>query len=58
MEVKVSSNSLPSDISGKIERVGRVVKAGNRLAVVWALLDKSEIASKLIGMEVHTIIKF
>lgn len=58
MEVKVSSNSLPIDITGKIERVGRVVNAGNRLAVVWALLDKSEIASKLIGMEVHVTIKF
>lgn len=58
MDAKITSNSLPKEISGKVERVGRVVNASSRLAIVWVLLDQAEDAAKLIGMEVQTTIHF
>jgi len=57
MQVTVSSSSLPKDLTGKVERVDRVVNTSSRLGKVLVKLDDSELASQLIGLEVHVVIK-
>jgi multidrug resistance efflux pump len=56
MSVTVSSNSLPDKLTGKVERVNQVVDTASRLGKVLVKLDDREIASQLIGLEVHVVI--
>jgi len=56
MKVTISSNSLPNDLTGKVERVNQVVDTSSRLGKVLVKLDETEIASQLIGLEVHIVI--
>jgi len=56
MNVTISSNSLPNDLTGKVERVNQVVDTASRLGKVLVKLDDTEIASQLIGLEVHVVI--
>ncbi|WPL19184.1 multidrug resistance protein MdtN [Thiorhodovibrio winogradskyi] len=53
MKATVSSPALDADIPGVIERISRQVETKSRLAKVWVLLDKAELASRFIGMEVQ-----
>jgi len=56
MDVTVSSNSLPKDIKGKVERVNRTVDTTSRLGKVLVKLDNGEWAPQLIGLEVNVVI--
>ena len=56
MLVTVTSNSLPKELSGKVERVNQVVDTASRLGKVLVKLDDTELASQLIGLEVNIVI--
>ena len=57
MKATVSSNALPEEIGGTVERISREVDTSSRLANVWILLDEADLASRLIGMEVRVNIR-
>ncbi|MCF6293901.1 MAG: efflux RND transporter periplasmic adaptor subunit [Robiginitomaculum sp.] len=57
MRATVSSNSLPRDLQGVVERVNQVVDTASRLGKVLIKLNNTELASKLIGLEVHVVIQ-
>jgi len=56
MQATISSNSLPKELSGKVERVNQVVDTASRLGKVLVKLDETDIASQLIGLEVNVVI--
>lgn len=56
MSATISSNSLPRDLQGTVERVNQVVDTASRLGKVLIKLNDTELSSKLIGLEVHVVI--
>lgn len=56
MKATVSSNSLPQDLTGIVERVDPLVQTDSRLGKVLIKLDSTRWAEQLIGMEVHVVI--
>jgi len=52
----ISGNALPESVPGSVERIGRIVDTGSRLARVWIRLEQTDPASRLLGMEVNAII--
>ncbi len=57
MTAEVSSNSLPRDLRGVVERIDSIVDTASRLGKVLIKLNETDLASQLIGMEVNVVIK-
>ena len=53
MSATVNSSALPDELTGVVERVGKLVNTETKLAEVLVRLDGSDIARDLIGMEVN-----
>jgi len=54
--VTITSNSLPKALTGQIESIGRVISEKSKVAKVKIRLNHSEVADKLINMEVNVSI--
>jgi len=57
MKATVSSKSLPNPLTGQVEKVGRVLSEVAKVADVKIRLENSEVASKLINLEVNVSIQ-
>jgi len=56
MKANISSNSLPNPLTGKIVSISRIVSPRSRNMKVIIRLDNSEVASRLINLEVSVSI--
>ncbi len=56
LKATVTANSLASEITGTVERIGRIVNRNSRLAKIWIKLDQVSPVSRLLGMEVSITI--
>ncbi|MEE8246519.1 MAG: efflux RND transporter periplasmic adaptor subunit [Alphaproteobacteria bacterium] len=57
MKASAKSASLPGPLTGVVERVERLVNTDSKLAKVLIRLDNSEVAGKVVGMEVQVTIQ-
>lgn len=55
-KAEINSKALPETLTGTVQRIASQVDTSSRLANVWILLDESEVASRLVGMEVQVAI--
>ena len=51
------SKALGQDLVGKVVRIGRRINPDSKVAKIWIDLDKSDAASRYIGMEVNVSIQ-
>ncbi len=56
MRASAKSSALPAPLAGVVERIERIVNTDSKLAKVLIKLDSSEIAGKVVGMEVQVTI--
>lgn len=56
MKATITSNSLPSPLNGQVESIGRIISDNSKITKVKIRLIDSEVASKLINLEVNVSI--
>ncbi len=57
LRAKITSNALPEPLMGEVETIGRLISSQSRTAKVSIRLDDSQLASKLISLEVDVSIE-